>query len=224
MQIAIVGLIGVIGVLAMLLLSRVALRPLARLLSSTRRIAAGDYGERVEISAVSDLEQLAGAFNEMATAVETDIAARAEAEHEAVAAREAAERASQAKSRFLAAMTHELRTPMIGVTGMLEILAHTELTRHQRSMIATAEGSARSLLQIIGDVLDFSKIEADKLELAPASFDRAPSWARPPTRSCTPPPRAACCSPGTSTNRSPARTSAIRCASARSSRTSSPTP
>lgn len=170
-QIAIVGLIGVIGVLAMLLLSRVALRPLARLLSSTRRIAAGDYGERVEISAVSDLEQLAGAFNEMATAVETDIAARAEAEHEAVAAREAAERASQAKSRFLAAMTHELRTPMIGVTGMLEILAHTELTRHQRSMIATAEGSARSLLQIIGDVLDFSKIEADKLELAPASFD-----------------------------------------------------
>lgn len=170
-QIAIVGLIGVVGFLAMLLLSRVALRPLARLLSSTRRIAAGDYGERVEITAVSDLEQLAGAFNEMATAVETDIAARAEAEQEAVAAREAAERASQAKSRFLAAMTHELRTPMIGVTGMLEILAHTELTRHQRSMIATAEGSARSLLQIIGDVLDFSKIEADKLELAPVAFD-----------------------------------------------------
>jgi signal transduction histidine kinase/CheY-like chemotaxis protein/HPt (histidine-containing phosphotransfer) domain-containing protein len=170
-QIAIVGLIGIVGVLAMLLLSRVALRPLARLLSSTRRIAAGDYGERVDITAVSDLEQLAGAFNEMATAVETDIAARAEAEQEAVAAREAAERASQAKSRFLAAMTHELRTPMIGVTGMLEILAHTELTQQQRGMIATAEGSARSLLQIIGDVLDFSKIEADKLELAPASFD-----------------------------------------------------
>ncbi len=170
-QIAIVGVIAIVGLLTMVLLSRVALRPLERLLSSTRRIAAGDYAERVEIKAVSDFEQLAGAFNEMASAVETDIAARREAEREAVLAREAAEQASHAKSRFLAAMTHELRTPMIGVTGMLEVLAHTDLTRHQRGMIATAEGSARSLLEIIGDVLDFSKIEADKLEIAPTTFD-----------------------------------------------------
>ncbi len=171
LQIAIVGLIAVVGLLAMFLLSRVALRPLARLLSSTRRIAAGDYSERVDITAVSDLEQVAAAFNEMAIAVETDIAARDDAEREAVRARVAAEQASGAKSRFLAAMTHELRTPMIGVTGMLEILAHTDLTRHQRAMLATAEGSARSLLQIIGDVLDFSKIEAERLELAPTAFD-----------------------------------------------------
>jgi signal transduction histidine kinase/HPt (histidine-containing phosphotransfer) domain-containing protein len=170
-QIVVLMLIAIIGVLAMVLLSRVALRPLSRLLSSTRRIAAGDYAERVDIAAVSDLEQLAGAFNEMAVAVETDVAARASAEREAVDAREAAEQASQAKSSFLAAMTHELRTPMIGVTGMLEILAHTDLTRHQKGMVATAEGSARSLLQIIGDVLDFSKIEADRLELAPTTFD-----------------------------------------------------
>ncbi|MEN0013893.1 MAG: ATP-binding protein, partial [Solirubrobacteraceae bacterium] len=171
LQIAIVGFIAVIAMLAMVVLSRVALRPLASLLSSTRRIAASDYGERVDIRGVSDLEQLAGAFNEMAVAIETDVAARAEAEREAVDAREAAEQASQAKSTFLASMTHELRTPMIGVTGMLEILAHTDLSRHQRGMVATAEGSARSLLQIIGDILDFSKIEADKLELSPTTFD-----------------------------------------------------
>lgn len=170
-QIAIVVAIAIVGLLTMLLVSRVVLRPLARLLSSTRRIAAGDYEERAHISGVADLEELAGAFNEMADAVETDIAARRMAERDAVAAREAAEQASQAKSRFLAAMTHELRTPMIGVTGMLEVLAHTDLSRHQRGMIATAEGSARSLLEIIGDVLDFSKIEADKLELSPTAFD-----------------------------------------------------
>ena len=86
-------------------------------------------------------------------------------------AQEAAEGASRAKSGFLAAMSHEIRTPMVGVTGMLEVLAGTELTPNQRQIVATAESSAQSLLQIIGDVLDFAKIEADKLELALATVD-----------------------------------------------------
>jgi HAMP domain-containing protein len=156
--IAIIALLAALGIAAMVVLTRIALRPLARLIAGTRRIAAGDYSERVHIDAVSDLRQVADAFNDMAGAIETDVAARAAAEQEAVVAREAAEHANRAKTTFLAAMSHEIRTPMIGVTGMLELLAHTGLTRHQRGMVATAEGSAQSLLRIIGDVLDFSKI------------------------------------------------------------------
>ena len=171
LQIAIILLIAVVGIAALVLLSRIALRPLARLISSARRIAAGDYAERVDITAVCDLEHVADAFNDMAVAIETDVAARDAAEREAVVAREAAEHANRAKTAFLAAMSHEIRTPMIGVTGMLELLAHSELTRQQRGMVATADSSARSLLQIIGDILDFSKIEADKLELSPRTFD-----------------------------------------------------
>ena len=68
-------------------------------------------------------------------------------------------------------MSHEIRTPMIGVTGMLEVLQRTDLTPPQRHMVATAESSAQSLLQIIGDVLDFAKIEADQLELALTTVD-----------------------------------------------------
>ena len=170
-QIAILVLIAIVGIVAMVVLSRLALRPLARLISATRRIAAGDYAERIDIDAVSDLEHVAAAFNDMAGAVETDVAAREAAEHEAVVAREAAEHANRAKTTFLAAMSHEIRTPMIGVTGMLELLAHSDLTRQQRGMVATAESSALSLLQIIGDILDFSKIEADKLELSLSTFD-----------------------------------------------------
>ena len=170
-QIGILLAIVLVGIAALVILTRIVLRPLARLTAATRRIAGGDYAQRVDIRSVSDLERVAGSFNEMAAAIETDIAARERAEHDAVVAREAAEHANRAKSTFLAAMSHEMRTPMIGVTGMLEVLARSELSPSQRQMVATADGSARSLLQIVGDILDFSKIEADKLELSPTTID-----------------------------------------------------
>ena len=173
-QIAILALIVVVGVAALAVLSRVALRPLGELIVATRRIAGGDYAERAQIRAVAELEHVAGAFNEMADSIQSDIAAREQAEREALAARRAAEHANRAKSTFLAAMSHEIRTPMIGVTGMLEVLAQTELTNQQRKMVATAQSSAQSLLQIIGDILDFSKIEAGKLEIAPTTFALRP--------------------------------------------------
>ena len=163
--------IVLVGVAALVILTRIVLRPLARLTAATRRMAGGDYAQRVDIRSVSDLERVAGSFNEMAAAIESDIARRERAEQEAVLARETAEHANRAKSTFLAAMSHELRTPMIGVTGMLEVLARTDLSPSQRQMVATADGSARSLLQIVGDILDLSKIEADKLELSPATID-----------------------------------------------------
>lgn len=170
-QIAILVLIVLVGIAALVLLSRRVLRPLDRLIGATRRIAEGDYAHRAEIRAVSDLERVAGSFNEMAGEIERDVGARERAEHEAVVAREAADHANRAKSTFLAAMSHELRTPMIGVTGMLEVLAQGDLSPAQRQMVATADSSARSLLQIVGDILDLSKIEASRLELAPATID-----------------------------------------------------
>ncbi len=76
-----------------------------------------------------------------------------------------AQAANQAKSVFLATMTHEIRTPMIGMMGMVEILSHTKLDTDQRLALDTIEASSRNLLGIIGDILDFSKIEAGRLEL-----------------------------------------------------------
>jgi signal transduction histidine kinase/CheY-like chemotaxis protein/HPt (histidine-containing phosphotransfer) domain-containing protein len=166
-QIAILVALALVGGAAVLMLRRTALRPLEQLTAVTRRIAAGDYAGRAHIRAVSELEQVAGAFNEMAEAIETDVAGRERAEQEA-------KHASRSKSTFLAAMSHEIRTPMIGVTGMLEVLAQTELTAQQRHMVGTAQSSAQSLLQIIGDILDFSKIEAGRLEINPTTFALRP--------------------------------------------------
>jgi signal transduction histidine kinase/CheY-like chemotaxis protein/HPt (histidine-containing phosphotransfer) domain-containing protein len=169
-QIGILGAIVLVAVAAMVRASRVLLRPLGELGAATQQVADGNYGQRVRIRGVSELEILASSFNTMAAAIESDVAGRERAEREAVQARAAAEEANHAKSTFVAAMSHEIRTPMIGVTGMLEVLAQTDLSDEQDSMVSTALGSANVLLQIIGDILDFSKIEAGKLELAPAAF------------------------------------------------------
>lgn len=83
----------------------------------------------------------------------------------------AQERANEAKSEFLAHMTHELRTPLSGVIGMLEIAEKRNQDPELGHLLAVSLQNAESLLGIINDVLDFSKIEAGKITLDPEYFD-----------------------------------------------------
>ncbi|MBM3577194.1 MAG: response regulator [Alphaproteobacteria bacterium] len=92
----------------------------------------------------------------------------------AAAARDRAEAASLAKSRFLAAVSHEFRTPLNGVMGLAQLLAMTRLTAEQVSYVEAIGDSSRSLSQLIDDILDFSKIEAGKFELRCETFALAP--------------------------------------------------
>jgi signal transduction histidine kinase/DNA-binding response OmpR family regulator len=101
----------------------------------------------------------------------TDITARKQAEATLRAARDEADRSSRAKAEFLAMMSHEIRSPMSGLLGVIELLRETPLAPEQIGMIQLVHGSAASLLRVVDDILDFSKMEAGRLAVNPEPTD-----------------------------------------------------
>ncbi|MGV6802020.1 MAG: response regulator [bacterium] len=82
-----------------------------------------------------------------------------------------AEEAGMAKMRFLATMSHEMRTPLNGILGMTGLLLDSGLDQNQTSYATAVRESGTALLTLINDILDYSKVEAGKLELDEVVFD-----------------------------------------------------
>ncbi|MGB4859139.1 MAG: ATP-binding protein [Dokdonella sp.] len=85
-------------------------------------------------------------------------------------ARDDARRANAAKSRFIANMSHEFRTPLNGLVGMSQVLATTPLNSEQRECAQVIDASVHTLLSLVDDVLDISAIEAGKLQRSDVDF------------------------------------------------------
>ncbi len=87
------------------------------------------------------------------------------------AAREKAEAQNEAKTRFLATVSHEMRTPLNGILGMAELISQPGLTAEQTSYVEAISTSGKALASLIDEILDFAKIEAGKIELLAEPFD-----------------------------------------------------
>ena len=88
-------------------------------------------------------------------------------------AKKRADEANQAKGRFVANVSHEMRTPLNGVIAMADVLRETKLDESQREIVETLGTSANLLLAQIEDVLDLAKIEAGRIQIENRPFDLA---------------------------------------------------
>jgi len=86
------------------------------------------------------------------------------------AARVAAESASEAKSQFLANVSHEIRTPINGILGFTQLTLASELTPEQKENLETVESCTISLMKTVNEILDFSKFEAGRVQLEQQPF------------------------------------------------------
>jgi PAS domain S-box-containing protein len=130
----------------------------------TYRLSGGDAA-KLQVIVVPTLDET-GAVRGMHGTIQ-DITSRKALEEGLSHAKETADVANRAKTVFLATMSHEIRTHLNGMLGILEVIFMTPLNPDLQGALEGVRESGRSLQQIIDDILDFSKVEAGKLDIRP---------------------------------------------------------
>ncbi|CAN7451973.1 ATP-binding protein [Bosea sp. LjRoot237] len=170
------------AVLVGIALSRKLVAPIKALGVGAARIGQGELDERIDIHTGDELQELGDQFNLMAerlaesrAVLEDKVAERTLALKTALelasAGQKAAEEATRAKSRFLAVVGHDIRTPLSGVLGVLELIDRGRLNQRDRRLVAMAATSGEALVDLANATLDLSRLEAGTESLDLRDFD-----------------------------------------------------
>jgi len=171
-----------VTVLAGIILSRKLVAPIKTLGEGAARIGRGELDARIEIHTGDELQELGEQFNVMAgrlaegrAVLEDKVTERTAALEQALrlasAGQKAAEEATRAKSRFLAVVGHDIRTPLSGVLGVLELIDRRRLSQRDRRLITMAATSGEALVDLANATLDLSRLEAGTENIDRRDFD-----------------------------------------------------
>jgi two-component system, sensor histidine kinase len=138
------------------------LRKMSKQLDAAQQKLAEAHGKLLECS-----RELEGKKRELAESGQRE----ALLDHELYDAKQSAQRAHEAKSLFLANMSHKIRTPMTGMLGMIDFTLDSGLRPDQVNQLEIARKAGKALVRVINDVLDVARIEAGQLTLLPTTFD-----------------------------------------------------
>lgn len=163
----------------------ILVRPLSRLEAAMAAAGDGRLAPVEAGQAGGELESLALGFNRMVESLSDtrrqtgDHHSQLEKESrcrtdELEQALQRAMAAARAKNEFLATVSHEMRTPMSGVIGMLELVLESPLNAEQTEHLTAARSCAQSLLALLNELLDLSKLEAGRMALEEIPYEPRP--------------------------------------------------
>ena len=181
-SLALLAVAIVVAVLVGIALSRKLVAPIKALGAGAARIGQGELNERIDIRTGDELQELGEQFNQMAerlaesrAVLEDKVAERTAALKSALelasAGQRAAEEATRAKSRFLAVVGHDIRTPLSGVLGVLELVDRSRLNQRDRRLLTMAATSGEALVDLANATLDLSRLEAGTESLDLRDFE-----------------------------------------------------
>ncbi len=147
-------------------------KPIRNLAQTARTVTEGTLSARANVAADGPVAQLAGDFNEMVDILVASLAEEERVVHELKKKTKQLQEANEHKSRFLANVSHELKTPLSAIIGFADILLarqHGELSQRQGDYLQRIFGAGNHLLLMISDLLDLAKIDVGAMTLNPAA-------------------------------------------------------